>query len=303
MNILKLIKNPLIVYHRLKKVISSQEFTASPEYRSHTEETGHYLKSVINAVNSYKHFKRFKRDKFYKEILEHVSMKDGKIYLNIAKSQTPELFNRALKEVLFSDETGCPEKFYYSDFGNLSPTSLRYVKVASDLKILFDNNIGESICEIGCGYGGQAIVLDKLFNLKKITLFDLPDVNRLIEKYMESFLINSSYTTSTLNKAKVNEFDLIISNYAFSELPKVVQLKYIEKVINKSQKGYLTMNTGIKPNDDEGSLTIDELRNELPAFEIFEDKPNTGPFNYIIVWGHNKEAAKKIFSIKNEKLT
>jgi len=52
-------------------------------------------------------------------------------------------------------------------------------------------------------------------------MFDLLDVNKLIEKYLEHHLTNSYYKTTTINQFN-NEttFDFIISNYAFSELPK-----------------------------------------------------------------------------------
>ena len=85
-------------------------------------------------------------------------------------------------------------------------------------------------------------------------------------------------------------WDLAISNYAFSELPRDLQKEYIIKVLGKSQRGYMIMNSGLKNETgrSNGKLTLDELRNLLPKFEVIDEDPNTGPDNYVIVWGHNQ---------------
>jgi hypothetical protein len=120
-------------------------------------------------------------------------------------------------------------------------------------------------------------------------MFDVPLVGQLISKYIESFVINGSYRVITLNKYQPSKVDLVISNYAYSELPKKLQLMYARKVLSKSSKGYLTMNSGKGGSLDATfeKLSLDELEEILPDFEILEEDPQTAPFNYIIVWGHN----------------
>ncbi len=87
------------------------------------------------------------------------------------------------------------------------------------------------------------------------------------------------------------DYDLVISNYAFSELPEPVERTYIDKVLSRSKRGYLTMNSGLSDHAGRESekLTLDELKNLLPPFEIFEEKPYA-KHNYIIVWGHQEGA-------------
>jgi hypothetical protein len=81
-------------------------------------------------------------------------------------------------------------------------------------------------------------------------------------------------------------YDLVISNYAFSELPSPLQIAYIDKVISKAKRGYLTMNTGkTESSRDENKLTIEDLRNRLPPFEILPESPLPSPNTYIIIWG------------------
>jgi hypothetical protein len=181
--------------------------------------------------------------------------------------------------------------YEYKSIGLISPTTLRYIKVASDLKMLFGEHIGESIVEIGCGYGGQALVNDRAFKIKQYKLIDLPPVLTLISKYLESHILNCSYETSTLNQtSNSGKYDLVISNYAFSELPGPLQLKYVEKILINCKKGYLTMNSGKADTkiDSMGRMTIKQLEKLLPPFELLEEKPLTNNENYIIVWGHNQ---------------
>jgi hypothetical protein len=79
----------------------------------------------------------------------------------------------------------------------------------------------------------------------------------------------------------------VLSNYAFSELPAQLALKYVEKVLSKARRGYLTMNSGRGTGErNRGKLSIEDYNNLLPAFEIREEHPRTGPDNYILVWGH-----------------
>ena len=46
----------------------------------------------------------------------------------------------------------------------------------------------------------------------------------------------------TMNEISPNQYDLVISNYAFTELPREIQTVYYEKIISKSAKGYITYN-------------------------------------------------------------
>ena len=47
------------------------------------------------------------------------------------------------------------------------------------------------------------------------------------------------------------------------------------------------MNSGLGKTDrSRGKLSLDDLRNALPPFEVLPEEPLTGPENYIIVWGH-----------------
>lgn len=264
-------------------------FASSEEYRSDSE-NGEYAAAVMDVLRSQKTFEVFKRKAVYQAILEHVSKSQGAAYLNILKSREDGLLEAALGGVLLSDSVGHPKKYQYDGIDiKLSPTTLRYVKVASDLKRLFGERI-EHVAEIGCGYGGQCLVNDQLLGYGYTTLFDLPFVNELIRRYLGYVLMNGAYEIATINEKIPQDYDLVISNYAFSELPRLLQLGYVDKVLSRSKRGYLTMNSGIGGERTDGKLVIDELRSLLPRFDLLEEEPLTSAHNYVIVWGHDSTA-------------
>jgi putative sugar O-methyltransferase len=201
-------------------------------------------------------------------------------------AQTPELIFQ-MDEFKDNDIEGGAITKQYELVGAISPSTLRYIKVASDIKKIFGDFSFEKIAEIGVGYGGQLLINDKVFKFKEYHLFDLPPVLNLTEKYLESHNLNNSYKSYTLNQHSGSTYyDLSISNYAFSELPSKLQMKYIDKIFSKSLRGYLTMNSGLSNSAFQSDkLSLQDLKNHLPKFEVIEERPLTHSGNYIIIWG------------------
>jgi hypothetical protein len=102
---------------------------------------------------------------------------------------------------------------------------------------------------------------------------------------LEGHVLNGLYKTCTLNKHNgQQQYDLVISNYAFSELPLQLQEKYIFKILKNSQRGYLTMNSGMSSSTFKGNfLSIDKLKEFLPEIQIKKEEPETANGNYVIV--------------------
>ena len=129
----------------------------------------------------------------------------------------------------------------------ISATGLRYLKIALDIKKITGTNIG-NVVEIGCGYGGQAIILDKLLKIESYTFYDLWQVNLLIKRFIENSNFSTKYTIATIKEDTFNlrnSWEFCISNYAFSELPKALQEIYINRILNKTKKWYMLMNSGV----------------------------------------------------------
>jgi hypothetical protein len=77
------------------------------------------------------------------------------------------------------------------------------------------------------------------------------------------------------------EYDLVISNYAFSECPDNIKQLYIDKILLNSKRGYLTMNRESETHYKETIINV--LKSFNPT--ITEEKPQTAQSNYIITWG------------------
>jgi len=250
------------------------------KYTSTSEMKDGYVKIVETASKDEDIFKNFKRDKNYTGILEHVSQQQGQMYVNEIKDS---LILDNISKFKINDKLGNPKTYTYGNYGVLSPTTLRYIKVLQDLKNNYPIN-GDNIIEIGCGYGGQYTVLNQLFKPQKYTFVDLPEVLSLIEKYLTTLnvvgdfeFINGKDETVEYDK----EYDLVISNYAISECNKNVQKYYIENILSKSKHGYITHNQFNGYSLNEFINIIKSFGNEVT---VTAESPLTGKNNVIIKW-------------------
>lgn len=260
------------------------EYVGEKNNRSVSDES-QYLNAVLYALKSYKNFMKFKKDQRYQAILEHVTESQGQKYLDIIKRDNPNFLR--IESLKKNDLIGGGSLFEYDEVGLIGPTTLRYIKVASDLKKIFGADLSGRIAEIGVGYGGQLLVSDNYFKFEQYDLFDLPPVLNLVERYLESHVLNCAYQTLTLNQCNGQiDYDLVISNYAFSELPSNLQRMYIKKILSKSKRGYLTMNSGVSNSAfQDDKLTIEELKSLLPNIKIIPEDPVTHINNYVLIWG------------------
>lgn len=226
-------------------------------------------------------FSNFRRSLIYKQILEHVSFNLGQEYLN----EIPETLLKDIDLFKKNDNWGNPELYYYPQIGKISPTTLRYLKVLGDLLSLFKQLDGMNICEIGVGYGGQCRIVNCIAAPERYTLVDIKPALMLTQRYLDNFITNSILKYATMNELEKQSYDMVISNYAFSELPRDIQNVYLEKVILESKRGYITLNE-ITPEYFK-SYKREELIEIIPNAQILEEKPLTHRNNCIIVWGHN----------------
>ena len=86
-----------------------------------------------------------------------------------------------------------------------------------------------------------------------------------------------------MNELEIQNYDLLISNYAFSELPRSIQDVYLKKIILNSKRGYITYNEIVPESFN--SYKKEELLNVIPNSFIIEERPITHENNCIIIWG------------------
>ena len=258
------------------------------KYKS-ASDNGEYPELALKAALDPATFSVFRRHHKYTSILEHVSRKEGEQYLNIIRGEykikDDEIF-QILKPLM---EVGNPKLLRIKGLSNkISTTGLRYLKIALDIKKITGSKIG-NVVEIGCGYGGQAIILDQLLQIESYTFYDLWQVNLLIKRFIENSNFSSKYTISTIREDSFNcrnSWDFCISNYAFSELPKAIQEIYINKIINKTRKGFMLMNSGVSGKfGNVINFSQKELLNTLKNASIHDEIPLTYVDNYLLTWG------------------
>ena len=278
----------LRVWNLMLRLIGKKSLFSSDSTTSDSDST-YYSRFVESAIGSEVVFKDFRRNFHYRQILEHVNYSLGFEYLSKLSNQNIQDLKR-FPDVVALSTVGSPRRFYFKGLGLISPTVIRYQYVGQELKKHFGNSIGKNVVEIGVGFGGQYAVLINSQEIDEYTMFDLPQVIKLTHKVLKFAGVESSkINVGDIDEPSVHDCDLVISNYAFSELPQDVQKKYIEGVMVNSRRGYLIMNSGKTDisGRSSGKYTLEDLRKVLPAFEVLEEDPVTGPDNYVIIWGHN----------------
>ena len=117
------------------------------------------------------------------------------------------------------------------------------IKNTFDIVNRFGTDIG-NIVEIGGGYGGLCKVLSNVIYFSNYLIFDLEEPNMLSTKYLSKFdELKDRVQSLTLEELdEIDGIDLLISNYAFSEVSLDVQEEYYEKVIKKTKRIYMVFN-------------------------------------------------------------
>lgn len=184
-----------------------------------------------------------------------------------------------------NDKWGNPRTYEYPNIGSISPSTLRYIKVLADLRKYFNNMDNFRICEIGVGYGGQCRIINAWSKPAIYCLVDIQPALSLAQRFLDNYIVHSALAYKTMNELDKSEYDLIISNYAFTELPREIQNVYLDKVILKSKRGYITYNEITPP--EFCSYKASKLVKMIPGSKILKEEPLTHPNNCIIVWGTN----------------
>ena len=252
---------------------------------SSSSDDGIYPAFCLKASKEEKTFRNFKRDFTYNQVLEHVSESNGWDYLN----EIEKLFEykdlgdyrkRLYSLASLNDSIGNPRKYFYNG-RYISPTSLRYIKVALDILKLLDGERVKNIVEIGGGYGGQALILSLLMDKGgSFTIFDLEEVNELVKIFSKMCFIDNLVKTKNFVDQEC-DYDLFISNYALSELSMKNADLYLKKVLSKSKHGYITFNQ-IGDND---SPKKEDICKYIPKdYTFVSENPLMSEGGVIIKW-------------------
>lgn len=246
-----------------------------------------YLAFCRAATSDPEVFATFRRQPVYVAALEHVTYEQGQACIDVIRRDNPELLLAPLDAARANDRVGSPTVFDYESLGQISPVTLRYLKIMSDLERCFGDLSGKDIIEIGVGYGGQCRVILSRWNVRSYTLVDLEPALALARAYLERFHLTGADGPVRFRPSgdqMEQASDLCISNYAFSELAQPVQEQYVKSILSRAGAGYLVCNF-VSKDWSITSMDRDELAGLHRDALWLPEEPLTHPSNAVLVWG------------------
>lgn len=201
-----------------------------------------YIKICQESVEDDSVFSSFKRDPRYNIMLEHVSPEQGQEYIETIDQY--DIDNELISKFKENDLYGGTKLVNYDEpFGKISPSTLRYIQNTLDIATFFGDGELKKIVEIGGGYGGLCKSIDCLCDFEEYHIYDLESCGKLQKKYLSNFDLSGKTFFHHIPE-KIEDVDIVISNYAYSELNEEYQNLYYENVIKNANKVYMILNKG-----------------------------------------------------------
>lgn len=240
----------------------------------------------VRTICSNKNLTEFKSNPLYTYMLEHVSIRQGYIYLECIFQKTTISRDEVIKFCSINDATGNPRKGVFPEFlgdVSVSPSSIRYIYQAHMI-LSHMNKLGSDtprdIVEIGGGYGGLCFAIHHFaprygVRINSYTICDLTNIIKLQELYLKHVIPNTKvdFVDAVTYGADIPHNKMfLISNYCLSEIDSVHQMKYREILFPKVEHGFFVWNA-IPLN----AMGLGHLYNE-------PEVPNTGNKNNRYVW-------------------
>lgn len=235
------------------------------------------------AVHDDHYFRNFKRDPIYTLFFENLNFEQGKEIL--AKVEPNLLQPELLEKYRLSDSFGGCFLYSFEKIGQFSSSTLRYVKIASDLKKSFGSLDGMHIVEIGGGHGALCKIIHDIATPASYMIVDNKETLSLAKKALSLQGLNNIHFVRP-EKLKKESWDLIISDYSFTESSQHLQKAYVDKIFNQTPRGYLTCNFfakhfRVRPMPKKTLLKSLQKR----EIQFAEELPHTGPENFVAIWG------------------
>jgi hypothetical protein len=205
-----------------------------------------YRSACTQAARDDATFARFRRVGAYTEIVEP-DLPDTDASPPIADpAQVRAIVDRhgyapLLDRFRLNDTLGDPVVTDYPGLGRFNRFTLRYMKVLGDLEQLFGSLDGLRILEVGAGYGGQCAIIARRFAFARYTLVDLPEALELSGRYLRTLGIDNVVFQPDF-PPEGERYDLLISTYALSELGETLRAAYYDRVLPRTQRGYVLSN-------------------------------------------------------------
>ncbi|MFF0264640.1 hypothetical protein [Kribbella sp. NPDC004536] len=212
-------------------------------------------------------------------IFEHVDADLGRSCLDRAVLLCPE-FGAIMDRFRRNDVIGRPEVVSYGVYGELSPSTCRYVKTLAELADRFGSLDGLTVVEIGGGYGGQALVTHEVFQPERYALIDLDEALELQRAYLTASDVGGCFEFVAADDFQAAPAaDLVISSYALTECYRDAALGYGEKYVVPSPRGYIVGNQLMADR-----LYPTDLLRLRSTGHLDREVPQSAAGNYVFWW-------------------
>lgn len=243
-----------------------------------------------------KEFNLFRKTEPIQTVIDGVEEKAARKYIGLATKICPEL-RSYFDKFRASDKHGSPVVYNLGEYGKFNGSTARYIYFLAEMIELFGSLDAMNIVEIGGGYGGQCKIIMDCFEVKSYTIVDLLPVLKLQHRYLNKFDYKNIAFKQMKELKKNYSYDLIISNYAFTECHKKIQETYINKIVTKSKRGYIKCNF-MSHNIGFPQLTKKELLKHIKRASIFPHILNH-PGCFTLIWNNSEGKIKNKFKINN----
>lgn len=196
----------------------------------------------------------FRRDSAVRDVVETVGPVDGRFYASRILAWGPAWLDD--QKVLAFDNWGSPIRWPGFLLGlrqSFSPTTLRYLATALWLKRSGYVEHGGRIAEIGVGFGGLA-AMNALVSGAITTLIDLPEVEQAAMRAMGELGMLAAVVCGSSHP--IVTADLVVSNYAFTELDGPTQQFYFDRYIKSAKHCVIISNSAIFASSNRGRRTM-----------------------------------------------
>ena len=247
-----------------------------------------FLEYCHLAASKEKRFKNFRRSSVFLKHIDKTSPESGLACLNYILEEYPDLLSH-FEKFRENDIIGNPLTFDYGSLGSFSPTTLKNIKIAGDLREQFGNTSQMHIVEIGGGYGGLCQILAQLDGFASYTIVDSPPCLALARRYLAALEISNVYFKDIKNFTGVRRSDLIISDLGFFEADPTDQLKwlsYIKKIPHGYLSGFPSANTGSNAVQPENLISL--FYNEARQGVVKHEELAIDAKKQIVIWKPSK---------------
>jgi len=223
---------------------------------------------------------------FRSQPIFEASKETGQQYLDFIVKNYPELLSH-LELLRTSDTIGGPAIYKYGEWGSFSPMTLRYIKIAGDLLRQFGDLSQLHIVEVGAGYGGMCKVLADVAGFASYTIVDIPQCTAIAKKYLSSLGVQNVTFLDDAELTSPQTFDLLISNYSFSEMSVRDQYRTLVCLIENAPRGYMLLNS-LAPAAGSPCMQMNTLISLLLQMgkvgTVESEKPLIHPSHLLLTW-------------------